>query len=190
MQQVYGLGDVFYPKGKIKKLENQLRFADTFTNKIALADAYLASNEVAKAIELYKQSLTGAFTDNEYVYKQLIIAYLDQKNYAAIIPLAKKIYKLPQFARSHTHIAYALALEHTGSPEQAEEEFKLMRGRYAQYEGRYQYGLFLVRAGRTQDAKKIFNGILEEASHLAGRERSANRKIFGLVKDELKKING
>src|SRR5882762_10969040 len=38
-----GMGAVFNPSGKIKKLEDNLRFADTFANKVALADAYLAA---------------------------------------------------------------------------------------------------------------------------------------------------
>lgn len=37
-----GVGAVFNPSGPIRKLEENLRFSDTFANRTALADAYLA----------------------------------------------------------------------------------------------------------------------------------------------------
>jgi hypothetical protein len=182
------VGAVLNPGGKLKKLEDELRFTDTFANKIKLADAYLAAGYTDKAVELYTTSLTGAFAENEHVLAQLIIAYFEQERYAEVIPIAKKLYKLPQFARSKAHILYAISLEYTGQAEQAENEFKLMKGRYSYFEQRYQYGLFLVRAGRSNDAYHIFADMLEEQPHLSAVERKSNRVWFAKAKDELKKL--
>ena len=53
-QQVQsGMGNVFNPSGKIKKLQDNLRFTDTFNNRMALADAYMHVGQFDKAIELY-----------------------------------------------------------------------------------------------------------------------------------------
>src|SRR5829696_7536428 len=42
MQEVQsGLGSLFNPSGRISRLEENLRFADTFQNRVILADAYL-----------------------------------------------------------------------------------------------------------------------------------------------------
>jgi hypothetical protein len=173
----------------IRKLEEELRFTDTFANRIKLADAYLASGQTEKAIELYTASLTGAFSENEHVMQQLIVAYYEQQEYAQIIPLAKKLYKLPQFARSKSHLLYALALENLGQTEQAENEFKTMKGRYSNFEQRYQYGLFLVRAGRDDEAWQLFTDMLNEEQHLSPIERKTNRIWFSKTKDELRKIS-
>src|SRR5690349_4434434 len=70
-----GVGSVFNPGGSIRKLEDQLRFSDTFHNRVALADGYLAAGHTEDAIALYEQSLTGVITENEHVLKQLIVAY-------------------------------------------------------------------------------------------------------------------
>ncbi|WP_259069959.1 hypothetical protein HDF24_25015 [Mucilaginibacter sp. X4EP1] len=179
---------VINQKVNIKKLEEQLRFADTFANKINLADAYLASGLTDKAIDLYTTSLTGAFAENEHVMMQLMIAYFEQKRYAEVIPLGKKLYKPPQFARSKAHIAYTISLENLGETEQAENEFKAMKGRYSYFEQRYQYGLFLIRAGREKDARQIFTDMLNEESQLGPVERKANRVWFGKAKEELRNI--
>lgn len=190
MQQLQsGVGNVFNPGGNIKNLETQLRFSDTFNNKVALADAYLAAQQTDKAIALYEDSLQGAFTENEYVQAQLIIAYNLTGRYSDILPIAKKIYHLPQFIRSRVHILYAMALEKTGNSALAETEFKTMKVRYAYFEARYQYGLFLIRAGRNTEAKTIFTEMADEYGYLTSREKRANRKWARAAKDQLKKIN-
>jgi len=173
----------------IRKLEEELRFTDTFANRIRLADAYLAGSQTDKAIDLYTASLTGAFSENEHVMQQLIVAYYEQQRYEEIIPLAKKLYKLPQFARSKSHLLYALALENLGQTEQSENEFKAMKGRYSNFEQRYQYGLFLMRAGRDDDAWHLFTDMLNEEQHLSPIERKTNRVWFSKTKDELRKIS-
>jgi hypothetical protein len=182
-----GLGSLFNPSGRISTLEENLRFADSFNNRVLLADAYLNAGQTDKAISLYESSLTGAFDENEHVLAQLSIAYFSKERYADMLPLAKKVVRLPQFIRSRVHIQYALALEYTGKPDLAEQEFKTMKGRYANFESRYEYGRFLLRAGRTDEAIRLYKEITDEASYLGSRERRANRVWIAKSKEELKK---
>ena len=190
IQQVQsGVSTIINPTGRIRKLEAQLKFSDTFNNRIALADAYLAAGLTEKAIELYESSLTGAFAENEHVIYQLIIAHCIKQNYNAVLPLSKKIYNLPQFARSKAHIAYAIALEHTGNKAQAEKEYQAMKARFSNFEARYNYGLFLLRDQRPRDARTIFKTMIEEESQLSNRERKYNRQWISASKDELRKLN-
>jgi len=186
-QMQSGLGSIFNPSGRISRLEENLKFSDTFQNRILLADAYLAAGQTGKAISLYESSLTGTFTDNEHVHLQLITAYFEKQRYDELIAIAKKIYKLPQFMRSRAHMQYAMALERTGQSEQAEREFKMMQGRFAYFESRYQYGLFLLRAGRKDEARQIFADMIDESRHLTSRERRNNYTWFNNAKGELKK---
>lgn len=182
------VGSLLNPTGSIKKLEENLRFADTFKNKVALADAYLATGSTDKAIALYESCLTGSFTEHEHVNKQLIIAYFEMNRFAEIVAIGKKVYHLPQFARSRAHMFYAISLAHTGNHEAAEKEFKLMKGRFSNYESRYEYGLFLNRIGRFADARKVLQEMVDETSYLNSRERGQNRAWFNKAKDELKKM--
>src|ERR1700712_2375561 len=130
MQQVQsGVGAVFNPSGKIKSLQENLRFTDTFNNRMLLADALLEAGQTDKAIDLYEKSLTGNFADNEQANMQLIIAYYNKKRYEDIVRIAKKIYSLPQFKLSRAHMMYAIALGYTGNNELAEKEFNMMKGR-------------------------------------------------------------
>jgi len=75
-----------------------------------------------------------------------------------------------------------------GETEQAENEFKAMKGRYAYFEQRYQYGLFLKRAGRDEDAWQVFTDMLNEEQHLSPVERKSNRVWFAKTKDAIRTI--
>lgn len=182
------VGAVFNPGVKLKRLEDELRFTDTFQNRIRLADAYLEAGFTDKAVEVYEGSLTGAFAENEHVMAQLMIAYYKQGRYAEVIPIAKKLYKLPQFARSQAHITYAMALEQMGNIDAAETEFKAMKGRYSYFEQRYQYGLFLIRQDKIEDAEKVFTDMMDEQPHLSAVEKKSNRQWFAKAKEQLKGI--
>ncbi|HRH49383.1 MAG TPA: PLDc N-terminal domain-containing protein [Panacibacter sp.] len=183
-----GVSAFINPSGNIKNLEQQLKFSDTFNNRVELADAYFANGDTDKAIELYESSLTGTFTENEHVIYQLILAYSLKQNYSAVLPLAKKIYSRPQFAKSQAHIAYALALEHTGNKFQAQEVFKTMKARFSYYEARYNYGLFLIRDNRSTEATQLFNTMIEEAAQLSRKELTGKRQWINLAKEALRKV--
>jgi hypothetical protein len=183
-----GISHILSPGTSIKRLEQNLRFSDTFNNRVVLADAYLAFGETPKAIELYESSLTGNFTENEQVLKQLIAAYFIEKRFEDVVAASEKIYLLPQFARSSSHICYAIALEQTGNDAKAEKEFLLMKARFSNYEARYQYGLFLGRKQRIEEAKEIFTTIIDEYHHLSPIEKRGIRQWISLAKEELKKM--
>jgi len=182
-----GMGSFFNASGSIRRLEDNLRFTDTFNNRVILADAYLAAGRTDEAIELYESGLRGAFEENEHVLMQLIVAYFVKQDYEKLLPLAKKIYNRPQFARSRAHIYYAISLEYTGHVGMAEEEFRKMKARFSYFESRYQYGLFLQRASREQEARTVFTEIVEEAPHLSARERRDSRSWISQAKEKLKK---
>lgn len=190
MQQIQsGMGSRIYPAGKIKKLERQLQFSDTFNNRVMLADAYLSAGDTAKAIDLYETSLTGAFKENDHVLMQLVIAYFGVQRYDDAIKVAKKVYNNPAFIRSHIHVVYAMALDKSGKPDLAEKEFNMMKGKYSYFEARYQYGMFLLDKNRVNEAQKIFTDIVSEFSYLSSFEKRNNRIWFNCAKQELKKIN-
>src|SRR5215471_10316761 len=57
-----GLSSLFVsPTARIRRLEQNLQFANTFNNRVLLANAYMLSGRMDEAIELYSTSLTGAF---------------------------------------------------------------------------------------------------------------------------------
>lgn len=183
-----GVSSIFNPSGKIRTLQEQVKFRDTFDNKMALADAYLEANQPDLAIDLYEKSLTGTFAEHEYGCIQLLKAYYEKGRYQDIINLSKKIYHLPQFKRSRANMQYAIALGSCGEKDAAEKEFMTMVGKFSNYESRYYFGKFLMHCGRAEEAKKIYGDLLSEQSHLSSPEKRANRKWIEKAKEELKNM--
>jgi hypothetical protein len=184
-----GVSEMISPSGSIRKLEENLRFTDTFNNRIALADAYLETGQTAKAIELYESSLAGNFEENEYAISRLIIGYYREKRYPEIIRLARKIYNQPQFPNSKAHVFYAMSLGYTGDTQQAEKEFQRMKGRYSNFEARYYYSLFLQQHGRIDEARDLLVQINDELPRLSTVEKRYHREWLTLAKESLKKIS-
>ena len=181
-----GVSAVFNPSGKIRSLKENLRFRDTFDNRIALADAYLGAGELDSAIELYEQSLVGTFAEHEHGNMQLVRAYFEKGRFEDTVSTTKKVYNLPQFKRTRTNMLYAIALSNINQTEAAEKEFITMIGKFSNYECRYEYGKFLLKTGRKEEAKKLYNEVIDEASHLSSSEKKNNRTWFAKIKEELK----
>lgn len=186
MQQ--GLGTFINPTGSIKKLEKELKFSNTFQNKVALADAYFLANRIDEAVALYESCLTGTFTENEHVNIQLIHCYFKQKRYSDIISKAKIVYHIPQFQNSKAHIIFAQTLAAISEVNLAENEFKKMNAKFANYESRYQYSLFLVDQNRREEAKQLLQEMLNEKKHLSSYEKRASKQWLNLANDQLKKM--
>lgn len=183
-----GLGEFINPSGSIRRLEENLRFTDTFANRIALADAYLACGDVDKAISIYEQSLKGAFEENEHVLSQLVVAYSQKKDYNKAVATAEKIKHIPQFNYSRCHVLYANGLAEIGLVEKAEVEFIKMNGKFSHYEGRYAYALFLIKEQRQEEAYQLLSDIVAESKHLSPYERRNYRGWIMKAKEELKKL--
>jgi hypothetical protein len=183
-----GLGEIIRPSGSIRKLQENLRFSDTFNNRMALADAYLASDRTREAIDLYEDSLTGAFTENEHCIGQLIVAYYREKNYEEVIRLAKRISHLPQFPRSKAQILYAISLGNNKQEDLAEKEFLTLKGRFSNFEARYCYSLFLQQHNRSEDARKILSEIVSEIPQLSRVEKKHHGEWIRLSREALKKM--
>jgi hypothetical protein len=64
-----------------------------------------------------------------------------------------------------------------------------MNGRFAYFEARYQYALFLLRAGSDEEAKQVLDNMVYEGGHLSSRERRANQAWINKAKDEVRKLN-
>jgi len=176
------------PSGSIKKLEDNLRFSDTFQNRVSLDDAYLRNRQYEKAIELYESSLTGVFSENEYALAQLAIAYYEVRKYDEVITTANKLYTRPQFNRSKVHVYYAVSLAATGMIEKAEQEFKKMNIQFSCFEARYYYSQFLISNQRQQEGLDILLNIQDEFPRLTPVEKRENREWYTKAKDYLNHI--
>jgi len=91
---------ILNPTKKIKDLQKQLKFSDTFKNRVALADAYMDEKMYQEAIENYNACLKDVFKNDFYVLTKLQEAYYYSNKFEASIGIAEQITANPNFKKS------------------------------------------------------------------------------------------
>lgn len=175
---------IINPTKKVKDLEKQLQFSETYQNRVNLADAYLEIKDYNKAINHYLKALDDDFENDLYVIKQLTEAYFKAENYDKVIVYAEKIKSKSEFKKSRSQFLYGLALEKVGQFEEAEVHLKAIDIRYSFYNERLVFAKFLINRNKINEAKLVLNEIFNESKHMT----KPNRKLFRNTVYEVEKL--
>jgi hypothetical protein len=169
---------IIVPSKKVKEAEKQLAFADTFQNRVALADAHFENADYENANIHYEAALKGNFQNDFYVIKQMMGAMNQSQNYAEVIRLAEKIKDNYDFKRSKAQFIYGLALDKLGRIEEAENNLNPIDQRYSNYEERLVLAEFYHRNHKTDKAKEILDEIISESQHMTSPNLRAYRQVI------------
>jgi len=165
---------ILIPTKKVKDLEKQLEFSETYQNRVNLADAYMEMKDYNNAIIHYEVSLKDKSQKGFHVIKELIKAYYGLQNYKEVIKYAKQIKEEAEFENSIAQFVYGLALEQEGNIKEAEITLRKIDLRYSNYEERLILAKFLVKHNKQEEAKSILNEILVESQNMT----RPNKKRF------------
>lgn len=175
---------VINPTKKVRDLEEQLQFADTFQNRVNLADGYLEIKDYNNAIVHYEHSLDDSFEEDFYVLEQLIISYFETDNFQKVVLCAEKINEEVGFKGSRAQFFYGLALDKIGKPMEAEEQLLKIDQRYSFYNERLILVKFLKHHNKEAKANEILKDIQEESQYMT----KANKKIYSLAISEVERL--
>lgn len=173
---------IINPTKKIKELEKELEFANTFQSKINLANAYLEIKDFANAIIYFEKALEGNFKEDPYTINKLVHCYFETSNFDKVIANATKIDINKDFKESIYF--YGLALEQKGLFEEAEIELQKVDKRYSNYPERLAFSKFLIRRNKKEAAKEVLTELTEEIISMA----SKNKKNYNTILVEAQKL--
>jgi hypothetical protein len=159
------------PHGNPKQLERNLKFSDTFQNRMALANCYQSMGRNEEALELYEQNRSGVFVNEPELITAMMRSHYAINNYEKIIELVGSVNKHPDYVRSQAHLSYARSLEHLKRTEEAETEYKQFNTRYGDFEGKYSYACFLENQQRKGEAVQLLEDVLHESKHMGYKEK-------------------
>ncbi len=165
---------IINPTKRIRDLEKQLAFSESYQNRVNLADAYLENKDYKNAIKHYKEALDGNFQNDFYVIKNMIEAYHPLEDYKSVVEYGNQIKTHSEFKKSRTQFLYGLALENEGDWEQAEINLKAIDVRFSFYEERLIYTKFLIKHGRTEVAKDILKSLVVEGQQMT----KSNKRLY------------
>ena len=174
------------PGKKISDLEQKLEFSETFENRVALADAYLAEGHYDRAEMEYKAALTGTFKDDFYVGSKLIETYYGSSQFEKVITEVEGLMSSPKFKRSNVSFLYALALEKQGDLELAEEYLRSFNAPYSKYRERLELAGFYLRNDLKNKAKEILMDIDQESNGMSKTSYRQHRTYIDKAKELLK----
>jgi len=177
---------IINPTKKIKDLEKELAFANTFQNKINLADAHFNNKDYKNAILVYKNALASNFKDDPYTLNKLMKCYFKTANYNQVIEIAHKIDLDNEFKDSIYF--YALTLEQKGNLEEAEIQLKKVDKRYSNYQERLELSNFFIRRNKKEKAKEVLTDIISEIQSMTKENSRKHRLILNKTERKLSQL--
>ena len=180
-----GFEAVLNPTKKIKDLEKKLRFANTFKNRVDLADAYLENADYENAILHYNTALEDNFKTDYYVHSKLVEAYFLSALYDEAIKTTNFILENPSFKKSKASFYYGLALEKIGEISKAESRLLLFNAPYANYQERVAIAQFFKRINKLDQAKELLEEIIMESENMSKQSYKQNRMFIKKAQEEM-----
>ncbi|WP_367183782.1 hypothetical protein [Fluviicola sp.] len=162
---------VIRPHGNLKQLERNLKFSDTFKNRMLLADCYQALGRDEEALALYEQNRQGLFANSPELITAMMCSNYALNNHEKVIELAGLVNNHSDFNRSFAHLSYAKSLEQLGKNKEAETEYKKFDRRYSDFEGKYAYANFLENQNRIEEATQLLNTAIDESKNMTYKEK-------------------
>jgi hypothetical protein len=163
---------------KLEQLEKAFRFSDNITNRINLADGYVAYGRNAEALELYKGALVGFMADDPGVKMKILNAYYLNRDFNEAIEVGQSLESEKTFKYAEQRLAYAWSLHFAGRSVEAEAVFASMDKSYTNYIHRLEFCKFLVATGRVSDMKQKVAEVLDEFEHVKGPERKFHKNMI------------
>ena len=179
---------IINPTKKIKDLEKQLEFSESYQNRVNLADAYLGIKDYNHAILNYLEALEDNFQNDLYVIKQLIESYFNIEDCEQVVFYAEKIKEHSEFKKSRSQFLYGLALERLGNFDESETNLKAINIRYSFYNERLIFAKFLISRKKETEAKEILEDIQSESQHMTKQNKRLYRETIQEVESLLKDL--
>jgi hypothetical protein len=168
----------FFPSGRIKELERNLKIADTDTNRLRLAEEYARQQNFEKAMELTGFCLKGIHANNPGMMLDMGRYSFGAGQYAESLMWLDKALKEKQnrFDKPEDELLYAIALHRSGDIIRAETAYKQIIRVHHSMEARYNYGLLLKEEARNEGAKTQFRTVIDERNLHPNHVRRTNAK--------------
>lgn len=183
-----GVGGSVNVDVNIRQLEEQVNHADSVTNRMNLADAYLNAGKTDKAIDLYEQCARGFMEDDPALRMKLLNAYYRKGDYSTAIRYGELLRDEKSFRNAEERLALAWSYYHSGDRSTANAIFESMDQPFTNYQHRLEYCRFLKKSNQRETLAKRLTEILSEFDSMKGQERSNYRPLlseFQLLRNTL-----
>lgn len=175
---------IINPTRKIKDLEKNLEFSDSYGNRMDLADAYFEIEDYQNAIAQYKIMLENKVQNDWYARQQLVECFFKLNDFESVIEQGINIKDKTEFKTSKSQFYYGIALYKTGDITAAEEHLKTIDKPYSNYEERLGLAKFYLDTNKEAKAKILLQEIAIEGNYMT----KPNQRLFGSTISEVDRL--
>ena len=170
------LSSVINPNKDFYEASQNLAVADTVQNAMALAEECLDKSRFAEAKQLYERCIRGVHADDPYILLGFAQSQFGLGDYAGTVRTLDFLKEKNQSYKSpEGHLLYAKAQEQSGNTDAAVHEYEVLSTYYAGPEPRCRLAMILKSRGKTQEAKALFQKVVNE-SKVAGKHYNTIHK--------------
>jgi len=181
------LGSIIDPDKEWRERVAQAELVDSVDAKRALAEEYEKRGQWADAIRLYKDAATGIFAEDPAVLLGLARAELGSGDAPACLETLHKLDEVqPNLRNQEAHLLLARALEATGRTDEALAEYEAVSRYYTGFEARSRYGLLLLKQGRVQQARELFQEVVRASGAKPVAITPADKEWIRIAKTNLR----
>jgi hypothetical protein len=156
------IGNRINPEKNRRRIEAELQLADTLDNRRRLAEECMQLGDFDSAEFLYQRCLTGVYASDPHFMLGMATAQAELSRFAECRQtLEKLIAANPSFRSADGHLLYARALEQVGETDKALEEYAALETGYPGEEARSRYVVLLMSVSRAEEAKRVFQSMLD-----------------------------
>lgn len=173
------------PGAEVRRLEDELRLTDTHDRRVELGRAYREAGRLDDAIQMLDGSLVGMYADEPKALWELTRACYD----AGRLEDARSALERLRAARALSadqQLISARIYEDAGDVPSALREYEAAAAQAAGEEARCRYALLLKRAGRADEAQRLFERIVLHARVSPAYFRKSEKEWIDIARREMK----
>ena len=183
------LVNVVDPGRNLRKLQDQLEIADTVSNRQALARYYLRAGQYDEAVDLYQRCLEGVFEDDPTLTLELSYALFLQGKYEEAKEHLDCLGTVDLGIRTpDRNLLYARTLEQIGDVDASLVAYEATLPQSRGEETRCRYAALLEKAGRTEEAREVYQDILRRAKRSPGYYRRSEKDWINTARRALDQL--
>jgi hypothetical protein len=172
-------------KGYREALRN-VEIASTTATRATLAEQCLRSGRTEEAMQLYRDLLTGMHATDPDLMLGLARSHFARGEFAEVQRVLEQLREAnPEYRSADGHLLYAQCHERQGDTEAALYEYAALAEYYPGQEAKSRYAALLQQAGRTDEARRLFEEVCRAVDLMPKHARRLQREWRDMAKRHL-----
>jgi hypothetical protein len=184
-----GVVKLLDPERGYREALRNVEIASTTATRASLAEQCLRSGRTDEAIQFYRDLLRGMHATDPDLMLGLARAHFAREEFADVQTVLEQLREAnPEYRSAEGHLLYAQCLARQADIEAALYEYAALAEYYPGQEAKSRYAALLQQAGRTDEARRLFEEVCRAVALMPKHARRVQREWAEFAKRHLASI--